>query len=297
MNSPNLSARCLVAAVAIAAFATTACKRDRQCKPRGDHSVVACFDDDEITADEVEPFLRPAMPIPGRAELPDPRPAAVDAAIRVRLFAAEARRRDLPGGDGPEARTRAVLNQALIRAEVKRLGIGAETISDEDAQRYHDEHPDEVSPLEAVRCRAIFVDDPALAEDLYRRAVRAGEQAFAALAGEHSDDPSAANGGDLGVIDRRDPTVDVALIRLALSLRRAGDVGGPVKLADGRYVLLHATAVELDKKLFEGKVIPSVKNHMAQLREREALDALDAELRGKHDVRVLRDELAKMPVP
>lgn len=266
-------------------MAAGACKHERSCEPAADGSVVACLNDSPIPRAEVEQHLRPQGPAPGRATPPNPRSVALEAALRVRLFAAEARRRGLEV-DGPASQSTARLNRALISDELERQHIGAEHISDAEARAFYEAHPGRVNQIDAVHCLALYADDPARAEALYGELHGAGRDAFVA-----------AGGADIGAIHHLDPTVEQGLVQLASTLREAGAVSGPVKTADGRYALLYADSLDMTVAPFEGAVVAQTKNTMARDAERAALDALFDELRARSRVVVFDDALAALPEP
>lgn len=263
------------------ALAGAACRSDPSCGARTDHTIVACVDGDPVTATEIGEFVKPAEPVPGQAAPPDPRALAVDAAIRVRLFAAEAERRGLAVADGAPARRRAELNQALIHDEEAKLA----PIGDDEAASYYAAHPGEFNKIDKTHVRAIYVDDPARAEAIYRQVEHADDAAFAAAGGE-----------DLGEVHAAD--YDRALVRAANDLREAGAIAGPVQLDDGRYAILRATSVEMTaQKAYDADVAVSVKNVLAFRRAQAALDALYAQLRAAHRVEVFDAEVALVNAP
>jgi hypothetical protein len=250
-------------------LALAACGGERRCEPRADHTVVACLDGSPIGAAEVAAHLGTRAP---------DRRRALDAALRVRVFAAEAARRGL-GAELPNAsaeQRRAMLHQALIADEAP------DPIDDAEARRYYEAHPGAFNKITATTCRGIFVEDRARAEALARELAGASDEQFAA-----------AGGVDLG--EMHQPGVDPALTRLANDLRAAGAIGGPVRAADGRYAILRATAIEMAVKPYED-VAPQVKNHLAHAREEEVLAELFARLRARHTIEVLDAELAHLPV-
>ena len=263
-------------AVAIALLlALGACSAERRCEARDDHTVVACLDGSPVGASEVAVHLDPAAP---------DRRRALDDALRIRVFAAEAARRGL-GADLPAAsaeQRRAMLHQALIADEAVRQGAVPAAIDDDEARRHYEAHPGDFNKITATTCRGIFVDDAARAEQLARE-----------LAGATDEELAAAGGVDLGEMHR--PGVDPALIRLANDLRATGAIGGPVVAADGRHVILRATAIEMEIKPFDEAVARQVKNRLAHDREQAALDALFARLRSRHQIDVLDAELAALP--
>lgn len=106
------------------------CRPEPTCEPRADHSVIACVDGRPVRAADVKEQLREG----------EARDAAMARAVRVKLFAAEARRRGLAGDS--DAR----LHQALIRDEAAKLPA----VLDADAHAYYAEHPGEFNKITAI---------------------------------------------------------------------------------------------------------------------------------------------------
>lgn len=264
------------------------------CERRADHSVVACFDGDPVTAVEVGEFTRAAGPVDGSAALPSPQRQALEAALRVRVFAAEAVRRKLDGGNGRDPRSRAQLHQALIHDETERAGATAAQVPLDEARRHYEARPGDVNKVTGTWVRAIFTAQPAEAEAAYREAVGKSEEEFAAIAQRMSVDPSAAGGGDLG--EAHAQGIDPAVRRLANDLRAAGDVKGPAQTSDGQWVVLRATRVEVKERPFD-EAARDVQHLLAKRREAALLDALYAKLAGAHRIVVFDDEVARLPPP
>ncbi len=258
--------------------------------------MVACVAGEPVAVTDAISHLRAPEPVPGQAALPDARALAVDAAIRVQLFAAEARRRGLDAGGGGPTRRLATLHQALIKDELARLHIGPDQVSDEVAEAFYAAHPAAISRIDVVRVRAIFVSDPHRAEELFRRAAQLDEQGFAALAAAESQDVSAAQGGELGPIDVTQEVYPMDLVRVAFDLRDVGALGGPVRLADGRFVILRSTEVRVRAETF-ATVASRVKAHLARADKVSALDALADRLRREHTVEVFDEVIARLPAP
>ncbi len=294
---PGVRGATVCAALLLCAWSTSACKRsESSCGPSDDNQVIACIGGTAMTRDEVIEHLRPPQPVRGRADLPDPRPPAVEAALRVRLFAAEARRQGLKVQDGGSAAVQRVrLYRALIHKELEKRGISPAAISDDEARRIFHERPTKFNEIVGVSGRAIFVADARNAEAVFRRVNGASREAFAAAARELSSDPSAEHGGLIS--DLRSQAIDPALRRLGNSLRTEGEVAGPVRLGDGRYVILFADRLELAVKPFDASVATQVKNVVAHEREVAAADELYAALRKRARVRLFPAAVAALPAP
>ena len=232
--------------------------------------MVACLDGAPVTAAEVTPHLRP--------DVDDPRRAALDAALRVRLFADEAARRGLAAPDGATgAKRRAVLHQALIRDEAARRGAVPDAIGEEEARAYYEANLGRFNKITGVWVRAIFADDRDRAEALRGQVEGAGDEAFPEDLGEAHQDG-----------------VDPALTRAANDLRAEGAIVGPVATSDGRWAILRATRIELEAKPWDEAMARTVKNHLAHDREAAALDALYAELARSRRVEVFDAALAAL---
>jgi hypothetical protein len=263
-----------VALIVAGVVAGVACRREAaSCGPRADHAVVACIDGNPVTAAEVGEHLRPGTS----------REAALEAALRVRVFAAEARKRGLAGGEGRDARSRAVLHQALVRDEVARAKARPDDVALDEARRHYAQRPGDFNKITSVWVRGIFVADQAAAEAAFAHVRALDDAGFAAAGGE-----------DLG--EAHADGIDPALRRLANDLRAEGDVKGPVLLGDGRWVILRATRIELAARPFDA-VARDVQHALARRREEAALDALYASRVGAHRIARFGAELALVPEP
>lgn len=279
---------------ALAACKSGSASKETTCNPAPDHSVIACVNGARVTRDEVVAQLRDLMPVPGTATLPDPRPPALERAIRVHLFAGEAERRKLKiRGNRHGAARRILLHRALIRGVVGPRSARA-NISDAEARAYFDKHRPELLRASDWRLRAIFVKDAARATQLYRQLKGASDEQFAAAARKWSQDVSAEAGGDLPLI----PKVQVGeyfLDKILHSeLRKPGDLVGPIPLPDGRFIVARARSVALADTPFEAQRV-RVINRMTRERRQAILDKLYAELRAKAKITVFKDELALAP--
>ncbi len=267
--------------------ATSTCKQDAA------SSVVACVDDTVIRKDEVSAFVREPTWTPGVAALPDPRRAALDEAIRLHLFAQEARARKLAPASGAPAGSPQGIAQALMQSELAARGLGRDSVSDDEAKRWFDDHPEAFGEIDDVHVQAIVLRDPRLAEQVWAKAKGADRDAFAALATAYSiDEPSKAKGADFGWIHAgRD--ADRTLLGLVLGLRRPGSIGGPVRAADGRWYVLRILEAPLEHQTPWGELAKAkAKNLLARERQRVALDALEASLRSRATIVVFDDALA-----
>lgn len=147
-------------------------------------------------------------------------------------------------------------------------------------------------PAEA-RARQVLARLPAGAGDEARAVARARLEAvlaqaragadFAALARSHSDDPSAASGGDLGWFGRGQ--LPVSLDEAAFSLA-PGQVSDVLESPEGLHLLrLEERRAETVTPLEEAR--PGIEERLLQERRREAVEARAAALRKAGTVEVL----------
>lgn len=266
------------------------------CGPAADGSVVACVDGAPITEKQVEPYVEPPWWIPGSSVLPDARKEALDRAVRTRLFEAEAKRRKLtlPAG-APDAP--ASWSQALVAAELAARGITRDAISDEEATREYEANREAYNQLDRVDVLVIAFDDPKLAEKVYADAKNADEAKFRALVSAHSvDEKTKSKGGERTVLATSDE--DRQMLKMALSLRKPGALGGPFQAGDGHWYLMRVRAAPIEHaKELDPLLRTTVKNALVDRRRRMVVDELEASLRPRAHVEVFADALAKVPVP
>lgn len=292
----------VAALLAATLFFTLGCDQAKEAWPTPSASlgdVVATVDGAPIFVAEVAAHLVPASPRIGAAPPVDPRKQALERMLRVRLFAHEARRLRLPAPDGPPALTEAHLVQALIRRELLHHNVRADAISDEEARKYYDEHPELFNRPQAVHLSAIVVREALLAERLLQQAATAGEGEFGRLVERHSvDDLSRAQRGGLPVvvIGRKQAEIDESVSAAAYYMRKAGTVG-LAQGSDGRYYVLRATKVEMTVRPWSREAALRVKNRMASDRQEQVLQALTMRLRERARIVVSESALERIRIP
>jgi len=261
-----------------------------------DGDAVGVIDGEPVLASELELHVRPPGPWVGPVR-PDPRRIALDDALRVRLFAREARRRGLTGLDGPPAVVQGSLVRALIADELARCGApDPRAIGDDEARRFYDGHRDAMNPPTSVEVAAIVVADEASATAILRAATTAGDAAFARLVARASiDEASRARGGALATIDEHGAGVEPAIAEVALALRGPGMVG-VAEGSDHRWYVLRATRVTHRYQPWPAAAA-RVKQLMAWQRRQAVLDALVTRLRGEAQITVDAAALARVAVP
>jgi peptidyl-prolyl cis-trans isomerase C len=231
--------------------------------------VVAVVDGTDVHRSDVEAVAR-ALPEQFRqVPLPQIYGMLLDRAIDFRLLANAAEEQDLaadPGVQAALAKARAdVLRDAYIRGKIDEGTTDARL-----RERYDDLKDDEGFAQEEVHARHILVGS----EDEARKVIAELERGadFAALAGEHSVDPSArTNGGDLGFFRRGQMVPEFA--EAAFALETGQRTQEPVQTQFGWHVI---------EVLNRRTGTPSFEETEPRLRQevaREIVTALVADLR------------------
>lgn len=181
-----------------------------------------------------------------------------------------------------------IITQQVIQREVG----GHVNIGKEEEQRFYDQHKAEMAHGEAVKLSEILVstdqagDDPQKLEAAKTKAetllkqVRAGGD-FAEIAKKESQDPSAAQGGDLGGFERG--KLAKQLEDMTFKMKK-GDVSDVVRTKQG-FVILKVTdhvmagtptfaeaEPRIQEALYMKKLQPALRDYLKKLREEAYID-------------------------
>jgi peptidyl-prolyl cis-trans isomerase C len=231
--------------------------------------VVAVVDGSEIHRSDVEAVAR-ALPEQYRqVPLPQIYGMLLDRAIDFRLLANAAEEANLAGAPDVQAalaKARAdVLRDVYIRRKIEEG-----TTEDRLRERYDEMKDDEGFAQEEVHARHILVGSEDEAKALITEL--AGGADFAALAGEHSVDPSArSNGGDLGFFRRGQMVPEFA--EAAFALEPGQRTEEPVRTQFGWHV------IEVLERRMGAPSFEETEPRLRQEVAREIVLALVADLR------------------
>lgn len=195
-------------------------------------SVVASVNGEAIYLSEV---IRSAQSLPQQYQqnLPQIFPALVQRAIDMRLMEAAGRAQGLDEDEQVRARVAAAEREAISQAYLQ--GVLEEAFTEEALDAAYARWTDANPPQDEVRARHILVEEEALAQELI--AELEGGADFAALAEEHSLDPSAAGrGGDLGWFTRERMVAPFA--NAAFEIEPGSHGAEPVETRFGWHVIL-----------------------------------------------------------
>lgn len=181
-----------------------------------------------------------------------------------------------------------IITQRVIQQEV-----GSKVnVSDEEVKKFYEEHKAQMAMPESVRLSEILLstdtagDDAAKlaaikdkADDLVKQ-IRAGGS-FEDLAKKESQDPSGAQGGDLGQFERG--KLAKQLEDLTFGMKK-GDVSDPIRTKQG-YVILKVTDHQaagvpsfkeaeshIQEQIYMQKLQPGLREYLKKLREEAFID-------------------------
>jgi peptidyl-prolyl cis-trans isomerase C len=236
--------------------------------------VVAIVDGAEVRRSEVEAVARSLPEQYRQVPLPQIYGMLLDRTIDFRLLAQAAEQTDLaqdPGVQTELEQARAgVLRDAFVRQKIEEG-----TTADKLRARYDELKDDDGFTQEEVHARHILV----ASEDEAKKVIAelAGGADFAALAGQHSVDPSArSNGGDLGFF-RRDQMVP-EFAEAAFALGPGQRTQEPVQTQFGWHV------IEVVERRMGTPTFEETQPRLRQELAREIVLALVADLRGEAEI-------------
>ena len=195
------------------------------------------------------------------------------------LLVAEARRQKLD--EKPDVRNQVnALEERLIVKDLVAAELKGLQPDDAALRTYWQDHPAQFSEPERVRISRVFVAERGersaartRAEDLRQRMIANEPPASVAKDGDGAE---RVRGGDFGFVKRDD--ADLALVKAAFALKRAGDVSEVTETAGGFSVLVLVDRAQARVVPFE-EAREQVKNRMQPILERRAFDKLVSQLR------------------
>lgn len=213
-----------------------------------------------------------------REEIPDP--------ARRRLDLEQA-------GFTEESYAEYVRQELSIRRLVDRDVVPRVKVSDADVHAFYEENPRHFGEPAEVRARHVLVkssasEDPGRREEARRRieavlAEARGGADFAELARRHSEDATAADGGDLGWFPRGRmvPAFEEAAFAL-----EGGGISEVVETPFGFHVI-RVEERRPESRLPEAEAADAIRAHLRAMRTGEAVAARIAELRGRARIEIL----------
>lgn len=171
-----------------------------------------------------------------------------------------------------QTRRQILADEYLQRELQKRVRV-----TNEEIQEYYDDHVDEYT--QEVQLRHILLNTPEEAEQILAELQAGGD--FRALAQQHSTDPTASRGGDLGYLGKgaMNPAFEPDVFHMA-----PGEVRGPIASAFG----FHIVQVVRRRRAPEPVTFDVARDEIMQIllldKQRQAEQELFAELRASANV-------------
>ena len=199
--------------------------------------VLAKVSDREIREKDIDQVIRMMGPQGAMMyDNPQGRKAVLDELVSMHLFALKGAEEKLDQTPEFKAALETFRNQSLARAAID-ASLKDVTVSDEEAKKFYDEHPDQFTQPERVHVRHILISDDVTSADAIAKVqadLKAGVS-FDEVAKSRSLCPSAAQGGDLGEVSKGQmvPEFEAA----AFALKDPGDLSEPVKTQFGWHII------------------------------------------------------------
>ncbi|MFC6488272.1 peptidylprolyl isomerase [Nitratireductor sp. GCM10026969] len=245
-----------------------------------DDGVVATLNGQPITEADLALAEQELVPQAGQMPEEQRRAAALSAIIDVRLFASEAEEKQIDESEDFQHRMEFLRNRALHSAFVDQNVV--QSITEEEMRARYEAEVANLPQEEEVRARHILVETEEEAKNIIQQLQEGGD--FAEIAEEHSQDGSAAQGGDLGYFTqgRMVPAFEEA----AFALEPGSYTQEPVETQFGWHVI----KVE-DKRMQEPPAFEQVQNQIRSLLVRDKYVEQLGALREAAEVEIPNEEL------
>jgi peptidyl-prolyl cis-trans isomerase C len=266
-------------------------------KPEELAEALAKIDDVVITVGDFQDRINNQSPyVRARYTSIERKKEFLDNLVRFEVLAKEAEKRGLAKDPEVVRTMKQVMIQKLLKVEFDKIRL--EDISDGDAKKYYDAHPEEFNKAEEVRVSSILVKDEATAKKVLADARIKGvdNQGFRNLVAQYSTDAATKDrGGDLRYFDAATKEIPKEIVDAAFKLQNMGDNSSPIKTAQGVAVLKLTGRRKALTRTFE-EVKQTIKNRLYRDKRQESMDAFVKGLRDKANVQVDEARLAKVQI-
>ena len=154
------------------------------------------------------------------------------------------------------------------------------TVTDEDAEKFYNEHSEEFKTPETVSAKHILVDSEEKAKEI-REKISNGEMTFEEAAGQFSTCPSGQQGGDLGEFGRGMMVPEFEEAAFSLDLNTVSE---PVQTQFGYHLVKTEAKNEASVAKFEDVKAQIVGNLMQQAQQNKYAQLMK-ELEAKYEVK------------
>ena len=195
-----------------------------------ENPTVAIVNGDEIKRSDVMEIMKELPPnLPVSAE--QVFPMLIDQMITDRLLKAEVAKAKLENDPEVKERLASAHEQILKTVYLERKVKSG--VSDKEVKAEYAKLKKELGDKQEMRARHILVESKDKAAELIKQLDAGGD--FAALAQEHSKDPGAANGGDLGYFTKEEMVPEFSTA--AFALKKGSYSKEPIKTQFGWHVV------------------------------------------------------------
>jgi peptidyl-prolyl cis-trans isomerase C len=266
-------------------------------KPEELAETLAKIDDVVITVGEFQDRINKQSPyVRARYTSLERKKEFLDNLVRFEVLAKEAQKRGLDK-DAEVVRTmKQVMIQKLLKDEFDK--VKPEDISDQDAKKYYDAHPEEFNKPEEVRVSSILVKDESAAKKVLADARMKGvdNQGFRNLVAQYSTDAATKDrGGDLRYFDTNTKEIPRSIVDAAFKLQNIGENSPPVKTEQGWVVLKLTGRRKALARSFD-EVKTTIKNRLYRDKRQDSMEAFVKALRDKANIKIDEGRLAKVQI-
>lgn len=228
--------------------------------------VLATVNGLQVGAEDFKAAASRKVPSNGKALSTDEKGEVLDRLVDEKLLYLAA----LDQGLDQDPKVQKVMVNTLLREAVY-AKVKNSDFTDEDLQKYFDEHKDEFVVPEKVQIKRILVkvsderpDDAAKAEaQRILGELEGNVDQFKDLASKHSEDPYKRRGGDVGFVPKDGkPGLDSAIVDKAFGLG-VGELSDVFKTDEGYNIVLNANKRDKVERTFQqmkGSVLRKIKN-------------------------------------
>ncbi len=218
----------------------------------------------------------------------------LDTLVKFEVLVKEAQRRGLDKDPDVQRTMKQVMIEKLVEGE---FGKPVD-VSDADAKRYYDAHPEEFNQPATVRVTSILVKDKATAEKVLAdvRVKGVDNEGFRKLVAQYSiDETTKDRGGDLRYFDEKERGMPHELVAAAFNLSTVGENSTPIKGAQGWTILKLTGRRKAAMHSFE-EAKPTIKMRLGREQQQVAREAFIRNLREQAHVTIDEGKLARVQV-
>lgn len=227
-------------------------------------------------------------------QTPQGRKYIIDNLVESMLIEDEARKRGVDRKPDVAQKIDNYRRQLLKDGLMEEILKGEVQVADGDAQRYFAEHPAEFKQPEKIKILDMVLAEEAAARDVVGKLNKGGD--FAALAREKSVDPyTKERSGDLPEFTKE---MRPELYGEAAAARKAGQVIGPVKTAQGFHVMRFVKKIPPEEKAYD-QVKDALKARLQAMKRQESYSTFIKGLREAAKVQTNEEFISgpKQPAP